>query len=191
VHLAAHLYNGGSFWLTRFHDELIDGSTPFKPSAPPSATTLKNWTVERAESRVRRHGKDGGGVDAGGWPLAGVLSPDELCQPKRVMRGGASHPDELCRPNGGRGVPAFCRDKGRMWGKVGALCLSWGECDRAGMARRQGPAHPTPDKHKAPASSPLIPLSLQNETPPPPHSPHSLAQFIRMEITSSVIKIIR
>src|SRR5581483_9074058 len=47
--------------------------------------------------------------------------------------------------------------------------------------RRQGPAHPTPDKHQAPASSPLIPLSLQDETPPALRSLVRLSQFIRIQ----------
>src|SRR5581483_1327075 len=74
--------------------------------------------------------------------------------------------DKVCQPNRGRGVPAFCRDKGRMWRGVGAWCLSLWQCDSLGFREGQEPDRPTPDKHKAPASSPLIPLSLHNEDAP-------------------------
>src|SRR5436305_6167535 len=83
-----------------------------------------------------------------------------------------------------------CRDKGRMWGRAGALCLSWSL--QRGQA--QGPLnHPAPplvptgrwiacsplmtdlleifiigeDKHKAPSTTPPPPLSLQDVGPLP------------------------
>src|SRR5712692_4830191 len=55
-----------------------------------------------------------------------------------------------------------CRDNGRMWGRVGALCLSWSECDSVVVSRWAWPDHPAPDKHKAPSSALPHPLSLQD-----------------------------
>src|SRR5216683_8167738 len=46
-----------------------------------------------------------------------------------------------------------CRDKGRMWGRVGALCLSW-------WLRGANRSHPNEDKHKAPSSTPPRPLCM-------------------------------
>src|SRR5260370_24346843 len=50
------------------------------------------------------------------------------------------------------------RDKGRMWGRVGALCLSW-------WLRGANRSHPNQDKYKAPSSTPPRPLSLQDPGP--------------------------
>jgi len=57
--------------------------------------------------------------------------------------------------------PASCRDKGWTWGWVGALCLSSWQHDSSGF-REANRSHPTEDKHKAPSSTPLRPLSLQD-----------------------------
>src|SRR5581483_5951466 len=59
-------------------------------------------------------------------------------------------------------VSPNCRDKGMRGEEAGALCLSGvgrsGSCHDAMPAR----SHPHQDKHKAPASAPPRPLSLQN-----------------------------
>ena len=59
---------------------------------------------------------------------------------------------------------SLCRDKGWMWRWVGALCLSSWECDSSGICEASG-SHPIEDRLKAPTSTPLLPLSLQD-----PHS---------------------
>ena len=78
------------------------------------------------------------------WP------PDDFCQPNRGMIGN------VCLR------PVSCRDKGWMWSRVGALCLSWWHDAWSGLreATRSPPHHE--DKHKAPSSPPLRPLSLQD-----------------------------
>jgi len=48
-----------------------------------------------------------------------------------------------------------------MRGWVGALCLSWWPHDAVGYRNADGP-HPDEDKHKAPASTQPLPLSLQD-----------------------------
>src|SRR5579859_3473153 len=53
--------------------------------------------------------------------------------------------------------PASCRDRGRMRGWAGALCLSSSQQDSVRCREAEG-SHP----HKAPASTPPLPLSLQN-----------------------------
>src|SRR5258706_12147040 len=58
-------------------------------------------------------------------------------------------------------VSPSCRDKGRMWGRVGALCLSSSLFDSLGFREARW-SHPHEDKHKAPSSTPLRPLSLQD-----------------------------
>ena len=57
--------------------------------------------------------------------------------------------------------PASCRDKGWSGVDEGALCLSWWQHDASGF-REANRSHPTQDKHKAPSSTPLHPLSLQD-----------------------------
>src|SRR5713101_2787313 len=64
-------------------------------------------------------------------------------------------------PMNGDDRKGSCRDKGRMWGRVGALCLSWWQRDPLGF-RRAPRSHPNQDKHKAPSSTPPRPLSLQD-----------------------------
>ena len=68
--------------------------------------------------------------------------------------------------------PPSCRDKGRMWRREGALCLSWRQQICLGFVRHdvalqpgqaQGPLiHPT--LPLAPSSTPRCPLSLQKTT---------------------------
>ena len=58
-------------------------------------------------------------------------------------------------------VAPSCRDKGRMWGWVGALCLSWWQRDSPGF-REAVWSHSHQDKHKAPSSTQPRPLSLQD-----------------------------
>src|SRR5712671_6972891 len=41
-----------------------------------------------------------------------------------------------------------CRDKGRMWGRVGAWCLSWWQRAPLGLRGANRP-HPNQDKHQA------------------------------------------
>ena len=71
------------------------------------------------------------------------------------------HPDGFSRPNSGMRVSPSCRDKGRMWGRVGALCLSSSLFDSLGFREARW-SHPNEDKHKAPSSTPPRPLSLQD-----------------------------
>jgi len=54
-----------------------------------------------------------------------------------------------------------------MWGREGALCLSWWPDDGSGL-REATRSHPHQDKHKAPASTPRRPLSLQEAGRPFP-----------------------
>ncbi len=54
-----------------------------------------------------------------------------------------------------------CRDKGRMWGRVGAWCLSWWLFDSLGFREARW-SHSDEDKHQAPSSTPPRPLSLQD-----------------------------
>ncbi len=57
-------------------------------------------------------------------------------------------------------VPPSCRDKGRMWGWVGALCLSsLGDDQRGSRNPDETCCHE--DKHKAPTLPRILPLSLQ------------------------------
>ena len=66
-------------------------------------------------------------------------------------------PDGFSRPNSGMRVSPSCRDKGRMWGRVGALCLSSSLFDSLGFREARW-SHPNEDKHKAPSSTPpLVP----------------------------------
>src|SRR5260370_11811830 len=58
-------------------------------------------------------------------------------------------------------VRPSCRDKGWTWGRVGALCLSWWQRDSLEFREAKG-SSPNEDKHKAPASAPPRPLSLQD-----------------------------
>ncbi len=78
------------------------------------------------------------------------------------------HPDKFRRTNavitGTPASPASCRDKGRMRGRVGALCLSSLHHDSSRFRVAQW-TYPREDKHKAPTSAPPRPLSLQ-KTPP-------------------------
>src|SRR5260221_10305257 len=57
-----------------------------------------------------------------------------------------------------------CRDKGRMWGRVGAWCLSLVATRSIGDFVE----HPNEDKHQAPSSTPPRPLSLQDPGPQAP-----------------------
>src|SRR5258708_735457 len=54
-----------------------------------------------------------------------------------------------------------CRDKGRMWGRVGAWCLSWWQREPLGFREARW-SPPNEDKHQAPSSTPPRPLSLQD-----------------------------
>src|SRR5438552_684327 len=54
-----------------------------------------------------------------------------------------------------------CRDKGRMWGRAGALCLSSLPEETPGFGQVNG-SPTSQDKHKAPTTSSPNPLSLQN-----------------------------
>ena len=45
---------------------------------------------------------------------------------------------------------------------MGALCLSWWQYDSSGFRQARW-SEPNEDKHKAPASTPPCPLSLQDE----------------------------
>ena len=64
------------------------------------------------------------------WP------PDDFCQPNRGMIGN------VCLR------PVSCRDKGWMWSRVGALCLSWWPDEWSGFPEANR-SHPHEDKHKA------------------------------------------
>src|SRR5579859_996096 len=55
---------------------------------------------------------------------------------------------------------ASCRDRGWMWGRVGALCLSSWHHDSVRFLEAEG-SWPNEDRHKAPSSTPPLPLSLQ------------------------------
>jgi hypothetical protein len=79
-----------------------------------------------------------------------TATPNEFFQWKRVIT-----------PIGTLASPAFCRDKGQMWGRVGALCLSSSLFDSSGFREARW-SHPNEDKHKAPSSTPPHPLSLQD-----------------------------
>jgi len=61
-------------------------------------------------------------------------------------------------------VSPSCRDKGWMWRRVGALCLSSSQHDSLGL-RDASPddAHPTRTSTRPPTSTPPGPLSLQDE----------------------------
>src|SRR6266481_5995936 len=65
------------------------------------------------------------------------------------------------RPTSGVRVSPSCRDKGRMWGRVGALCLSSSLFESLGFPKARW-SHPNEDKHKAPTSTLPRPLSLQD-----------------------------
>ena len=58
-------------------------------------------------------------------------------------------------------LPPSCRDKGWTWSRVGAWCLSCWPDERSGFGEARW-SHPHEDKHKAPTSTPLRPLSLQD-----------------------------
>src|SRR5712692_7390515 len=60
-----------------------------------------------------------------------------------------------------------CRDKGRMWGRVGAWCLSWWQREPVGTAWSKQ-SHPNQDKHQASSSTPPRPLSLPDPGPQAP-----------------------
>src|SRR5260221_9507962 len=49
-----------------------------------------------------------------------------------------------------------CRDKGRMWGRVGAWCLSWWQREPLGFREARW-SPPNEDKHQAPSTPPLVP----------------------------------
>src|SRR5260370_23751403 len=72
-------------------------------------------------------------------------------------------------------LPPSCRDKGWTWSRVGALCLSCWPDEWSGL-REANRSPPHEDKHKAPSSTPLRPLSLQDAGRP---SPIRSAPFIR------------
>src|SRR5947208_1965716 len=57
-----------------------------------------------------------------------------------------------------------CRDKGRMRGRAGALCLSSSPYETPGFRQVNG-SHSRQDKHKAPSPTPPLPLSLQHVGP--------------------------
>src|SRR5579859_2109609 len=56
--------------------------------------------------------------------------------------------------------PSSCRDRGWMWGRAGALCLSSSPHDSVGFFDADG-SNSHEDRHKAPSSTQPFPLSLQ------------------------------
>src|SRR6266851_1530055 len=70
--------------------------------------------------------------------------------------------------NDGKRPPPSCRDKGWMWSRVGAWCLSWWHDEWSGLHEaNRSPPHQ--DKHQAPSSTLLHPLSLQDAGRTFPH----------------------
>jgi len=69
--------------------------------------------------------------------------------------------DGFERPTSGMRVSPSSRDKGRMWGRVGAWCLSLWLFDSLGFHEARW-SHPDEDKHQAHSSTPPRPLSLQD-----------------------------
>ena len=69
--------------------------------------------------------------------------------------GSALAPDKRSAPTN-----YYMRDRERMWGRVGALCLSSSQYDAVGFHGAEE-SHPDEDRHKAPTSAPPFPLSLQ------------------------------
>src|SRR6266852_4056959 len=71
--------------------------------------------------------------------------------------------------NDGKRPPPSYRDKGWMWSRVGAWCLSWWHDEWSGLHEaNRSPPHQ--DKHQAPSSTLLHPLSLQDAGRTFPHS---------------------
>src|SRR5450759_5151385 len=86
--------------------------------------------------------------------------PDATCQPNRVVtRNIHLHPDDICQPNAVMRAAPSCRDKGWMWGRVGALCLSSWQHDSPAF-RQAAWSHSHENKHKAPSSTLPRPLLL-------------------------------
>src|SRR5712692_5904996 len=72
-------------------------------------------------------------------------------------------------------LPPSCRDKGWTWRRVGAWCLSWWQREWSGL-REANRSPPHEDKHKAPSSTLLRPLSLQDAGRPFPDSVGNIHQ---------------
>src|SRR5229473_3599415 len=85
-------------------------------------------------------------------------------------------------------LPPSCRDKGWTWRRVGALCLSWWHDEWSGFPEaNRSPPHE--DKHKAPSSTPLRPLSLQDAGRPFPHSVVNIHQVSGLIFQSTLWSI--
>src|SRR5713101_294207 len=54
--------------------------------------------------------------------------------------------------------PPSCRDKGRMWGRVGALCLSWWHDEWSGFPEANRPVSSPPGQAQGPLIHPTPPL---------------------------------
>src|SRR6266851_2493519 len=60
--------------------------------------------------------------------------------------------------NDGKRPPPSCRDKGRMWGRVGALCLSWWHDEWSGFPEANRPVSSPPGQAQGPLIHPTPPL---------------------------------
>src|SRR5713101_3327709 len=64
--------------------------------------------------------------------------------------------------------PPSCRDKGRMWGRVGALCLSWWHDEWSGFPEANQPVSSPPGQAQGPLihpTAPLVPTGCRTHLP--------------------------